>query len=161
MVRSTSTEISPSETGELQLTSITSNQTCISSTPATSYLTGHSRCSKNPPFCPALTQHARVVQVVRKGVIRARPPTQHNVDKAPKAAGLSHCHHYALTLYCTHQRSLDEPDERCYYSQISRMRYLYGVKTWHCVEFFIEYATTDADDDSWVSKGVQAWASVR
>jgi hypothetical protein len=90
---SISTGKSPSETGELQPISVTSNQTRASAaSTSSSHSTGRRRRSKNPPFLPALTQPnsgRHVIQVMRKDLTRVHPLTQHNIDKAPKAAGFS------------------------------------------------------------------------
>ena len=90
---SISTGKSPSETGEPQPSSLTSNQTRLSAASASSHPTGRGRRSKNPPSRPVLTRlnsgrHAQVV--VRKDPTKPRPPFHLNPDKAPpKAAGSS------------------------------------------------------------------------
>lgn len=90
---SISTGKSPSETGEPQPSSLTSNQTRLSAASASSHPTGRGRRSKNPPSRPVLTRlnsGRQVAQVVRKDPTKPRPPFHLNPDKAaPKATGSS------------------------------------------------------------------------
>jgi Protein of unknown function (DUF3295) len=90
---SISTGKSPSEAGELQPSSLTSNQTRQSTASASSHPTGRGRRSKNPPSRPVLARlnsGRHVTQVMRKDATKPRPPFHLNPDKAPpKAAGSS------------------------------------------------------------------------
>lgn len=84
---SISTGKSPSETGELQPSSVTSNQTRASAASASSHPTGRGRRSKNPPSRPALIRlnsGRPVAQVTRKDPAKARLPSYPNPDKAVK-----------------------------------------------------------------------------
>ncbi|KAH9957133.1 hypothetical protein BC827DRAFT_1227745, partial [Russula dissimulans] len=89
---SISTGKSPSETGELQPSSVTSNQTRASAALASSHSIGHGRRSRNLPSRPALTRlnsGRPIVQAMRRDPTKARPPFHANPDKAPKVAGPS------------------------------------------------------------------------
>ena len=90
---SISTGKSPSEAGEPQPSSLTSNQTRLSTASASSHPTGRGRRSKNPPSRPVLARlnsGRHVPQVMRKDPTKARPPFHLNPDKAPpKATGSS------------------------------------------------------------------------
>jgi Protein of unknown function (DUF3295) len=90
---SISTGKSPSEAGEPQPSSLTSNQTRVSAASASSHPTGRGRRSKNLPSRPGLTRlnsGRHVPQVMRKDPPRTRPPFHLNPDKAPpKATGSS------------------------------------------------------------------------
>ncbi|KAF8266276.1 hypothetical protein EI94DRAFT_1662986 [Lactarius quietus] len=92
---SISTGKSPSETGEVQPSSVTSNQTRASAASASSHPTGRGRRTRNAPARPTLTRlnsGRHVVQVTRKELAKARTAAPHaKVDKAaaPKLAGSS------------------------------------------------------------------------
>ena len=84
---SISTGKSPSETGELQPSSVTSNQTRASAASvASSHPTGRGRRTRNAPVRPAMTRlsSGRVVQVTRKEPLKARTaaPLAKAADKA-------------------------------------------------------------------------------
>jgi hypothetical protein len=160
---SISTGKSPSETGELQPSSVTSNQTRTSAASASSHPTGRGRRSKNPPFRPALTRlnsGRHVVQATRKDLTRVRPPTQQNVDKAPKAAGPSRpplrspIDPHAPTNVQTSQMNgatvPKHPNAHASASAAPRRGIVSNSSS--------EYATTDTeeedDDDSWASEEV-------
>ncbi|KAI9439508.1 hypothetical protein H4582DRAFT_2074805 [Lactarius indigo] len=84
---SISTGKSPSETGEVQPSSVTSNQTRASAASASSHPTGRSRSSRNGPARPTmarLNSGRHVVQVTRKEPTKAR--TASLLAKADKAA---------------------------------------------------------------------------
>ena len=162
---SISTGKSPSETGELQPSSVTSNQTRTSAASASSHPTGRGRRSKNPPFRPALTRlnsGRHVVQVMRKDLTRVRPPTQHNVDKAPKAAGPSRPPprspiepHPPTKIQTSQVNGITAPkDPNAPVSAAPRRGILSNSSS--------EYATTDTeeedDDDSWASEEVSEGA---
>ena len=159
---SISTGKSPSETGELQPSSVTSNQTRASAASGSSQPTGRGRRSKNPPFRPALTRlnsGRHVVQVMRKDLTRVRPPPQHNVDKAPKAAGPSRLPRSPLephppTKGQTNGATAPQaPNAHATHSAAPRRGILSNSSS--------EYATTDTeedDDDSWASEDVSEGA---
>ena len=92
---SISTGKSPSETGELQPSSVTSNQTRASAASVSSHPTGRGRRSRNAPIRPTmarLNSGRHVVQVTRKEPTKARTAAPHaKVDKtaSTKAAGSS------------------------------------------------------------------------
>ena len=84
---SISTGKSPSETGEVQPSSVTSNQTRASAaSAASSHPTGRGRRTRNAPVRPAMTRlsSGRVVQVTRKEPLKARTaaPLAKVADKA-------------------------------------------------------------------------------
>ncbi|KAH9015950.1 hypothetical protein EDB83DRAFT_233768 [Lactarius deliciosus] len=84
---SISTGKSPSETGEVQPSSVTSNQTHASAASASSHPNGRGRPSRNAPTRPTmarLNSGRHVVQVTRKEPIKAR--TASLLTKAVKAA---------------------------------------------------------------------------
>jgi Protein of unknown function (DUF3295) len=88
---SISTGKSPSETGEVQPSSVTSNQTRVSTASASSHTTSRGRRTRNPPVRPPITRlnsGRHIVQVARKEPIKARAAHQ-NTDKTAKAAGPS------------------------------------------------------------------------
>ncbi|KAF8492531.1 hypothetical protein F5888DRAFT_888566 [Russula emetica] len=164
---SISTGKSPSETGELQPSSVTSNQTRASAASTSSHPTGRGRRSKNPPFRPALTRlnsGRHVVQVMRKDLTRVRPPTQHNVDKAPKAAGPSrppprspiepHPPAKVQTSQVNGATAPKDPNAHASASAAPRRGIVSNSSS--------EYATTDTeeedDDDSWASEEVSEGA---
>jgi len=164
---SISTGKSPSETGELQPSSVTSNQTRASAASTSSHPTGRGRRSKNPPFRPALTRlnsGRHVVQVMRKDLTRVRPPTQHDVDKAPKAAGPSrppprspiepHLPTKVQTSQMNGATASKDPNAHASASAAPRR----GIVS----NSSFEYATTDTeeedDDDSWASEEVSEGA---
>ena len=163
---SISTGKSPSEAGELQPSSVTSNQTRASTASASSHPTGRGRRSKNPPFRPGLTRlnsGRHVVQVTRKDLTKVRPPPQHNADKASRPAGPSRP-----------PRSPVEPQP----PMKVQNRQMNGVTTFQTPNAHAtvsaaprrgivsnsssEYATTDTDeeddDDSWASEDVSEGA---
>ena len=158
---SISTGKSPSETGELQPSSVTSNQTRASAASGSSQPTGRGRRSKNPPFRPALTRlnsGRHVVQVMRKDLTRVRPPPQHNVDKAPKAAPSrlprSPLEPHPPTKGQTNGATVPRaPNAHATASAAPRRGILSNSSS--------EYATTDTeedDDDSWASEDVSEGA---
>ena len=164
---SISTGKSPSETGELQPSSVTSNQTRTSTASASSHPTGRGRRSKNPPFRPALTRlnsGRHVVQVMRKDLTKVRPPTQLNVDKAPKAAGPSrppprspvesHPPTKVQTSQMNGATAPKDPNAHASASAAPRRGIVSNSSS--------EYATTDTeeedDDDSWASEEVSEGA---
>ena len=159
-----STGKSPSETGELQPSSVTSNQTRASTTSACSNPTGRGRRSKNPPFRPALTRlnsGRHVVQVMRKDVTKVRPPPQHNVDKAPRTAGPSRPPrspvepHLSTKAQMNGAAALQAPNAHATASVAPRRGIVSNSSS--------EYATTDTeeedDDDSWASEDVSEGAA--
>ena len=84
---SISTGKSPSETGELQPSSVTSDQTRASAASASSHPTGRGRRSRNAPTRPTMARFnssRHVVQVTRKEAAKARTAVPH--AKADKAA---------------------------------------------------------------------------
>ena len=84
---SISTGKSPSETGEVQPSSVTSNQTRASAASASSHPTGRGRRSRNAPVRPTmarLNSGRHVVQVARKEPAKARAAAP--LAKADKAA---------------------------------------------------------------------------
>jgi hypothetical protein len=85
---SISTGKSPSETGEVQPSSVTSNQTRASAaSAASSHPTGRGRRTRNAPVRPAMTRlnSGRVAQVTRKDPMKARTAAPH-AKAADKAA---------------------------------------------------------------------------
>jgi hypothetical protein len=160
---SISTGKSPSETGELQPSSVTSNQTRASAASGSSQPTGRGRRSKNPPFRPALTRlnsGRHVVQVMRKDLTRVRPPPQHNI---PKAAGPSrpprsplepHPPTKAQTCQTNGATAPQAPNAHATASVVAPRRGILSNSS-------SEYATTDTeedDDDSWASEDVSEGA---
>ena len=86
---SVSTGKSPSETGELQPSSVTSNQTRASAASASSHPTGRGRRSRNAPARPTmarLNSGRHVVQATRKEPAKARTAAPAPLAKADKAA---------------------------------------------------------------------------
>ena len=164
---SISTGKSPSETGEIQPSSVTSNQTRTSAASASSHPTGRGRRSKNPPFRPALTRlnsGRHVVQVVRKDLTRVRPPTQHNADKAPKAAGPSRPPprspielHPPMNVQMSQMNGATVPKDPNVHASASA-----APRRGIVSNSSSEYATTDTeeedDDDSWASEEVSEGA---
>jgi Protein of unknown function (DUF3295) len=89
---SISTGKSPSETGEPQPSSVTSNQTRTSTASASSHPTNRGRRNKNVPVRPPMTRlnsGRHVMQVMRKEPAKARATSHQNPDKAAKVAGPS------------------------------------------------------------------------
>ena len=164
---SISTGKSPSETGEIQPSSVTSNQTRTSAASASSHPTGRGRRSKNPPFRPALTRlnsGRHVVQVVRKDLTRVRPPTQHNADKAPKVAGPSRQPprspielHPPMNVQMSQMNGATVPKDPNVHASASA-----APRRGIVSNSSSEYATTDTeeedDDDSWASEEVSEGA---
>ena len=159
---SISTGKSPSETGELQPSSVTSNQTRTSTASASSHPTGRGRRSKNPPFRPGLTRMnsgRHVVQVTRKDLTKVHPSPQHNADKASKPAGPSRPPRSpvepqpptkAQTRQMNGATTLQAPNAHATASAAPRRGIVSNSSS--------EYATTDTeeedDDDSWASEDV-------
>ncbi len=164
---SISTGKSPSETGELQPSSVTSNQTRASAASASSHPTGRGRRSKTSPFRPALTRlnsGRHVVQVMRKDLNRVRPPPQHNVDKDPKVAGPArppprspvepHPPTEAQTSQTNGATAPKAPNAHASASAAPRRGIVSNSSS--------EYATTDTEedeDDSWASEEVSEGAT--
>ena len=89
---SISTGKSPSETGDLQPSSLTSDQTRVSAASASSHPTSRGRRSKNPPIRPPMTRFnsgRHVLQLTRKEPTKPRAPVHPSSDKPPKVAGPS------------------------------------------------------------------------
>ncbi|KAI0268028.1 hypothetical protein BGY98DRAFT_1091553 [Russula aff. rugulosa BPL654] len=156
---SISTGKSPSETGEIQPSSVTSNQTRTSAASASSHPTGRGRRSKNPPFRPALTRlnsGRHVVQVVRKDLTR--------VHKAPKAAGPSRPPprspielHPPMNVQMSQMNGATVPKDPNVHASASA-----APRRGIVSNSSSEYATTDTeeedDDDSWASEEVSEGA---
>ena len=167
---SISTGKSPSEIGEPQPSSLTSNQTRLSAASTSSHPTGRGRRSKNPPSRPVLTRlnsGRHVPQVVRKDPTKARPPFHLNPDKAPpKATGSSrpprtpvdpHPQVKAQTRHmngATAPKASNAPNVAAMTTTTTSAVPRRGIVVSNSSS---EYGTTDTeedDDDSWASEDI-------
>ncbi|KAI9511937.1 hypothetical protein F5148DRAFT_1312270 [Russula earlei] len=166
---SISTGKSPSETGELQPSSVTSNQTRASAASGSSHPVARGRRSKNPPSRPVLTRlnsGRHIVQATRKDPTKARPPFHPNPDKAPKVAGPSRQprppldplpHPPPAKVQTRHMNGATAPSASNTHAATTAAPRR-GIVVSNTSS---EYETTDTDeddDDSWASEGVSEGA---
>ncbi|KAI0245974.1 hypothetical protein BJV78DRAFT_1356447 [Lactifluus subvellereus] len=165
---SISTGKSPSETGDLQPSSVTSNQTRVSTASASSHPTSRGRRSKNPPVRPPMTRlnsGRHVLQVTRKEPTKPRPPFHPNSDKAAKVAGPSRpprspvesqppatkaqtCHMNGVVT------SPKAPNVHAAPSAAPRR----GIVVSHSSSDYETTDTDEEDDDSWASEDISEGA---
>ncbi|KAH9970643.1 hypothetical protein BGW80DRAFT_561569 [Lactifluus volemus] len=160
---SISTGKSPSETGELQPSSVTSNQTRTSTASASSHPTNRGRRNKNAPVRPPMTRlnsGRHVMQVTRKEPAKARTTSHQNPDKAAKVAGPSRLPRPPVEP----QPTAKAQTHRTNGATASQVPNLHppppsaaprrGIVVSHSSS---EYETTDTeeeDDDSWASEDI-------